>query len=365
MREMANGAVLCTNCGYDTRSGKSVAKSVAAVAPGTKYDPAKAAATEAALKKAKNKVADAMAPQKSYFRGLAGCVGGAFIGATVWFLVAWGTGYELYILVLGVAALAGLGMQWGQQGYSTLGGITAAGVTFVTMILARLAVVLALIVPMMRADFEKEQAAEAEEAALRIPDLSDYDERVVDTLVEDHVKANKLDLDNERQEAAAYQAVEKKLKAMPKTQYDAMVAKFEHEEAMAQLEDYMVEEILKKDHNIHPDAAGSVQWDQATKSAQERLAKMTQPQKDAEYKRLHAEDAKREAQALAARQAERAARKARGEDPDADGISSGAVFAVGAIVIFFLVFGGIKGMICTLIALGLAYRTASGAVSSS
>ena len=46
-------------------------------------------------------------------------------------------------------------------------------------------------------------------------------------------------------------------------------------------------------------------------------------------------------------------------------VANGAAVAIGGIVIFFLIFGGIKGAIFTLIALGLAYRTASGAVSNS
>src|SRR4051812_45334705 len=47
MREMAPGAVICTNCGYDTRKGKSVAPQVS-TATGTKFNPAAAAAAEVA-----------------------------------------------------------------------------------------------------------------------------------------------------------------------------------------------------------------------------------------------------------------------------------------------------------------------------
>jgi hypothetical protein len=42
----------------------------------------------------------------------------------------------------------------------------------------------------------------------------------------------------------------------------------------------------------------------------------------------------------------------------------GAAAAIGAIVIFFLVFGSFRGVIIMILALGLAYRTASGSVSS-
>src|SRR5688572_29749903 len=75
MREMANGAVVCTNCGYDTRKGKAVA---APVVEGTRFNPAAAAALEKSNKRGKP-VEDKMAPQGPFWKGLLFSAGGAVI----------------------------------------------------------------------------------------------------------------------------------------------------------------------------------------------------------------------------------------------------------------------------------------------
>jgi hypothetical protein len=386
--EMAPGAVLCTHCGYDTRTGKSIATAAPAqapAAPGTRYDPAKAAVAAAeATRKKKSAGTDKMAPQESYLKGLAGCVAGAAIGGVLWFLIAYFTGYEVYFVLLLVAILAGLGMQRGQQGYSYLGGFTAAGVTFVTMILARLAVVVALIVPMMRHDAARKLA---DKAAMRMPDLTMYDPRVVDQLHAEQLKqqtppAARAETDaaaadstsddegdgdeatdhkpsaSELRDIAAYQAVEKRLKQMPKSEYDAMVARLDRQERDERLEGYLTDDILINEMHYHPDNAGEVLYGQANKTAKERIAKMNDAQRTAEYKRLDAAAAKEREKQLAELRAEMKKRADRGEGQ----ISSGAVAAVTGIVILFLVFGGLKGAFWTLCALGLAYRTASGSV---
>jgi hypothetical protein len=382
MSEMAPGAVICTNCGYDTRSGKSLKPKV----EGTRFNPAMAAANVATGKNAK-KTVDKMAPQGSFLKGIGGSIGGASIGAFVWFLVAWGTGYELYFLVLLVGALAGLGMQWGQEGYSYAGGFTAAAVTFVVMILARLAVIVALIIPMMREESTK-LARQTEEE--RMPDLEQYDERVVDQLYEAERKLQKPvaaapppaasndDEDDEeegeeeplsaeeKQEIAAYQAVEKKLQAMPKAQYDALVKKYDEEEKARMLDHYVTEDILKMVIGVHPGRASSTEYKQATVAAKEKIAKMTPAERDAEYKRLHAQKEKENAEAVAAMKkarAERAAARGRTVEEE-DSAAAGAMAAIGVAVVFFLLIGGCGNMIFMTLALGLAYRTASGSVSS-
>jgi hypothetical protein len=400
MREMAPGAVLCTNCGYDTRKGKAMAPQVAgaatgtagaAAASGTKYDPTKAAA--AALEygtKGKKGVVDKMAPQGPFWKGLLCSGGGALIGAFVWVLIAWGTGYWGMLPVFLVALLAGVGMVWGQEGYSYTGGFTAMAITFVVTILARVAVVIAIVVPHMMTDQLKSAKQKEEE---RMPDLSQYDERVVNQLYMDQRKAQKpaagaaakptpppaaASADDEgdedesdfeshvdKEEVALYKAVEAKLKAMPKTQYDAMVKKYDEEEKAARLQGLVSDDILKTVIGVHPSRASSVESDQADKAAKDKIAKMTQPQRDAEYKRLNAEHEKAMAEARAAAKKEREARAAaRGRTVEEDeSAARGAAAAIGAIVIFFLVFGSIRGAICLILALGLAYRTASGSIS--
>jgi len=392
MREMAPGAVICTNCGYDTRKGKSVAASASgasaapAKATGTRFDPA-AAAAEAAAKN--RKPTDKMAPQGSFIKGIFGSIGGGMIGAFIWFLVAWGTGYELYFLAVVVGALAGLGMAWGQEGYSYAGGSVAAAVTFVMLIIARIAVVLAILVPHMLSAQLKSAKQKEEE---RMPDLSMYDERIVNHLYmeqlekpttgpaaaaaaepdreptasdnadEDESDAPKVD----KKEVARYKAVEAKLKAMPKTQYDAWVKKLDDEAKAQHLEQLVTDDILGTIIGVNPDRASSVENDQASKAAKEKIAKMTQPQRDAEYKRLNAAHEKEIADRHAAFQKEREARAAaRGRTvEEEESAARGAAAAIGVIVIFFLVFGGFWGVLCTIMALGVAYRTASGSVTS-
>jgi hypothetical protein len=343
MREMLPGAVICTNCGYDTRKGKAIAPQVTTA---TKFDPA-AAAANVATGKAGKKVVDKMAPQGPFWKGLLASAGGALVGAFVWVLIAYFTGYWGMLPVLLVALLAGLGMQWGQEGYSYLGGFSAAAITFVVMFVARFAVVMAIAIPMLKAEEAEEVRSAEEEAALRMPDFDAYDERVVDQLYEEQLKAQKLNDDDidEKQEAAAYQAVEKKLKAMPETQYKTMVAKFDKEEEAEQLEAYVREDLLLNVIGVHPGRASSVEWDQAERGAKEKIAKMTPAQRDAEYKRLHAKHEKENAAALAEAQREAAARRASRtqEDVDAERATRNAAVAFGAVVIFFLIFGGIRG----------------------
>jgi chemotaxis protein histidine kinase CheA len=397
MREMADGAVVCTSCGYDTRKGKAVA--AAPVVEGTRFNPAAAAALEKSSKRGKQ-VEDKMAPQGPFWKGLVFSGVGALIGAVVWVGIAYATGYWGMLPVLLVALLAGLGMQRGQEGYSYLGGFTAAAITFVVMFVARFAVVMAIAIPMLHAEDAREQAEEQrtaeEEEAMRMPDFDAYDDRVVHSLYQAEVKAMKAkapaakpqpkpqnkaaedaegaeDEDDEPDEMgfkekdriAAYQAVEKKLKTMPESQYKAMVAKFEKDEEAGRLHNYVREDIIKSVIGTHPSRANSVEWDTADKAAKDKIAKMTQPQRDAEYKRLHAQHEKVTAARLEEEKRAAAAREAARTDDDraAERATRNAAVAIGGIIIVLMVFGGIRGIILILLALGLAYRTASGSIS--
>ena len=107
-----------------------------------------------------------------------------------------------------------------------------------------------------------------------------------------------------------------------------------------------------------------MEWDTADNAAKKKIAQMTQPQRDAEYKRLHAQHEKVTAARLEEEKRAAAAREAARTDDDraAERATRNAVVAIGGIVIVFLVFGGIRGIILILLALGLAYRTASGSV---
>jgi len=91
---------------------------------------------------------------------------------------------------------------------------------------------------------------------------------------------------------------------------------------------------------------------------------MPQAKRDSEYKRLTEQEEKELAAAEAKHKAELAAKRARGEDTGEKAARNAAV-AVVSIVVFLAIFGGFKGVIWTVIALGLAYRTASGSISES
>lgn len=353
---MPPGAVLCTNCGYDTRSGKNVAAPVAPLkaspigkpaATGTRYDPAAAAAAEAAAKKQKKpKVADAMAPQGSFLKGVGFSIAGALIGGIVWFAVAYMFKWELSIIALAVGALAGAGMQMGQEGYSTLGGITAAAITFVVMIVAKIAVVLAVVLPMFGAE----------------SDLAEkYDERVVDMVIEQELAAKGGDVEDysDEQYEAVLKSTKKKLASMPKSEYDALLAKAEAKEADDELLAYVHDDMLRA-MNVDPEDPSEAQDAIAEKQAQAKIAKMSASEKKAELKRLQDLEEAEFQKALADAKAE--ADKLPASERRSGGGGSAVAGAVGFIMILLIVFGW-KSAIFMLGALFVAYRTAAGSVS--
>jgi hypothetical protein len=134
-----DGAVLCTNCGFDTRTGKSLAT--------TKEAPVLGYATPRAKGKAKGPV-DMMAPQGSFLIGLLVASAFGVVCSILWIVVAVVTGYEIGILATVVGWTVGLGMQMGQKGYSQRGGIAAAIIAVLAITLPKLlliALVMALV----------------------------------------------------------------------------------------------------------------------------------------------------------------------------------------------------------------------------
>jgi hypothetical protein len=130
--EMDKEAVLCTDCGYDTRTGKAL--SAAAVAPA-----AKSKAGVATLNYA-GKPANPSAAEGSVLLGVATCAGFALAASLVWILIAWLTGYAIgYVAVL-IGAAAGAGMKVGQKGGSDAGAFIAAGMTVIAILFAKLMV---------------------------------------------------------------------------------------------------------------------------------------------------------------------------------------------------------------------------------
>ena len=143
---LAPEAVLCTSCGYDRRKGKVLSTTAVADKPKRglfglgkpkKEDPNQ------------KKPVDKMAPQGSFAVGIGVSAALAAVAGGAWYGVAYATGLDLYFLVALVGAAAGLGMQIGQKGYSTLGGFAAVGIALVAILAARAAVVLAIVMPLV------------------------------------------------------------------------------------------------------------------------------------------------------------------------------------------------------------------------
>ncbi|HEX3357784.1 MAG TPA: hypothetical protein VHS31_12505 [Tepidisphaeraceae bacterium] len=209
---MGSGAVLCVNCGYDLRSkSKVTAKPVQAGKPILDLESAKTPK--------KNK--DKMAPQGSFMAGLGLSVALGAVGGLIWFLVTWFTDWDFVFLSVLIGALAGAGMKMGQKGFSKLGGWAAMGVTFAIVFLARSAVVVAVLVPMIR------HSASTLGGSSVSADDDDPDDReqVVDHYADQELKNMGANLDHpsEAQEKAAMVVAVAKVKKMTPAQIKAEV----------------------------------------------------------------------------------------------------------------------------------------------
>jgi len=121
------------NCGYDTRTGKSLTTAVSA-APMLNYATPKKAV----------KPKDYMAPTGSIVSGIIYSTVAALVTSILWVVVAVVTGYSVGYIAILIGFAAGIGMQAGHKGVSNAGGGIAAGVTFLVIMVAK-AVVLQIV----------------------------------------------------------------------------------------------------------------------------------------------------------------------------------------------------------------------------
>jgi hypothetical protein len=137
--EMAEQAVLCTNCGYDKRTGKSLA---AATAPA----PMPVETLPAGMRQP-GKVVDYMAPAPdgSLVLGIVYSALFALFASLVWIAAVYLTGYSIGYIAILIGAAAGVGMQLGHKGYSNLGGMIAAGMTIFAILVAKFVVLEAIL----------------------------------------------------------------------------------------------------------------------------------------------------------------------------------------------------------------------------
>jgi hypothetical protein len=139
---MASGAVLCTACGYDTRTGKSLAGAKATTsapaAVGRGFPPA--LATKVNVEKPE--------PTGSMLKGAIISAVFAFIGALVWFGIAKATHREIGWIAWGVGIAAGFGMMIGYNGTSVSAGGVAAMFSVGGILLGKWMVFTSVVLPM-------------------------------------------------------------------------------------------------------------------------------------------------------------------------------------------------------------------------
>ena len=341
---LAANAVICTNCGYNVRTGKAIQTQTVAAKPKKSWFGKK--------EPKPGQVQDAMAPQGSFMMGVLGSVGGGIIGGLVWFLIAHFTGYEVGYVALGVGALAGLGMQLGQKGYSQLGGVVAALVAFLAIMGAKAAVFAVII---MGATDELDES---------MASLEDYDDRVVEVMLDREYEARNLDYDetSEEEDEVVYKAVAEKLGKMSPTEMNAMIAEADAQEEKDELVGHLTEQSMSAYEGSTGNSADFKQMIEWEKQAETKVAAMTPEQQKAELAKFRAAE---EAEAAAEEEAYKKHAEATGKslgDDDEDGSGKVVAFAIGALILY-MIFGGIWSLIFTFLAVSVAYKTASGGVS--
>jgi phosphate/sulfate permease len=134
---MAGGAVLCVNCGYDSRTGKRLSTEA----------PQKTSSGRLLRFGRKKKAEDRMAPDGSFIMGLVLSAVFALTASLLWIGFAWLTGFSIGWIAILIGGAAGVGMQAGHRGYSVAGGFGAAAMTFVAILAAKFAVLLLVLMP--------------------------------------------------------------------------------------------------------------------------------------------------------------------------------------------------------------------------
>ena len=165
---MQPGAVLCTACGYDTRTGKSLSTSTAVAsaqpalvrpaAVGTAFPPP--LRTSVPVEQAS--AVTGPGEGGNLLKGAAFSAVFALVGAFIWYLIAKGTEREIGWIAWGVGLAAGFGMMIGYNGTSVKSGAVAAAMAVGGILLGKFMVftwvVVPLIAPMLGGQLEEELA---------------------------------------------------------------------------------------------------------------------------------------------------------------------------------------------------------------
>ncbi|MBC8108905.1 MAG: hypothetical protein H7Z14_20135 [Anaerolineae bacterium] len=346
---MSRTAAICVNCGYDVRKGK-VLTTAKVAAP-------KTSGGFLGLAKKTEPKKDKLAPQGKVIVGLMLSVVFALVASLPWFIVTFATDRDFYILELLVGIAAGFGMQVGQKGYSTLGGILAAGTTFVVLIGMRIVLVIAVLAPMV---LERESTS-AEVASLTAEqrEIEDRDPRVATLLAREELHGQNIDTegyDLDEKSIATVQSAQKRaedrVRKMSRAEYVAMLPKVEQFEIRQQLIGRQVDpEIRAMGYNPDFQRIERDKWATARENIIKRVDAMKPAQQKAELKKL-------DNQAIADLQAELARAKASNSAAPIVPESKGIGFFLGLMMVI-----AIWPLICLFLSMAAAYKTAAGSVS--
>ncbi len=376
--ELPSGAVLCTSCGFDLRARKQITTQKGDPKP----QPAKGGGV-LSYGGGKAGKKDKMAPQGSFLVGIACCLGFALGGALLWFLLEISTGIWTAYCAMGVGALAGVGMQIGQKGYSKLGGWVAVAATFVSIIIANVAIG-AWEVTHIKIPGQTKQTAKLEDQEKKLSaDESKYDERVLEQFREEYRKAHpavagKADTSADtsdsadgddsgdeggrsfnrlmRDEINERQAAVDKVKAMPKADYDALIAKLDEKDEREELIEHLTQEEIAKRGVSRYQSSYEDHLKASHDIAQKQVDGMTRDQVKAA---LGPRQEKAKAEAKQQMENFEKDMKDKGLDDDA----KGAAARTGVFLIILLLIFGWRTILFVILGMAFAYRTASGGVS--
>jgi hypothetical protein len=233
--------------------------------------------------------------------------------------------------------------------------------TFVGVLLAKLAIVAAVLMPMVNRSSRAGKIVEGD------PEVS---HAIVEELEQQTYKEMKIDPEDateEQMEKVEKRALAKAERLTP-AERNALIKRVKEREAREELEELYTYEYAQS-KNIDLDEANEKVSGQVEAEVKQKLDAMTPAQRGAELKRLRAKADAEEKEAMKKFEEEAEAEKSKpgaaaaapdNDDADDAGLSTGAKVGLGVLLIGVLF--GIKGLFFTIGGMLLAYRTAAGAV---
>jgi len=154
---MTAGAILCTACGYDTRTGQTLSTTLAAesaASPPPRVTPSRSLARPPGLRTTVETKVDT-GERSAYIRGTIISGVCALIGALIWFGIAKATEREIGWVAWGVGFFAGFGMMVGANGNSVTAGWIAASMAVGGILLGKMMVFAFVVMPMFHQMLDK------------------------------------------------------------------------------------------------------------------------------------------------------------------------------------------------------------------